>query len=622
MQVEIIVVDNASSDDSVEWLRPRFSHVTFIANTVNSGFAKACNQGMRLSTGDRVLFLNPDTIIPEDCLVGCLRLMDTHREAGAVGIRMIDGSGRFLKESKRSFPSPLTSFYKLSGLARLFPRSRMFSRYHLGHLSEDATNPVEVLSGAFMLIRRDVLEKTDGFDEAFFMYGEDIDLSYRIMQAGYVNYYFAGSHIIHFKGESTRKASANYVKQFYLAMSIFVRKHYGHQKAGLFNVIMHFAIWLRAALAAFARIIRRWALPLIDIGLVLISFFLMKYTWNVLVRTDINYEPRLLLVSFLSISVVYTGIAWYAGLYDAGIRKGAIWKTGLISTVVLLAMYSLLPEQYRFSRAIILLGSLLSILLIAVLRTILTSTGVLESRDDDAGGSIAIIGTAEEYDEVLRLIGVSGKSPAIMGRISVEPEDRAGLIFYKDVYQSPLAPNIRELICCTGAMSYRNFIDLVAAGHGRIPIRVHAAGSYSMVGSDSRNRNGDVLAEGPFLHLSDPYNRRLKRLIDLAIALLLLLLAPVHFIINAHPVAVLRNALLVTVGRLTWIGYSSAKGKPPGLPPLRPGVINAAGRPLSDSNATGLNAETTRLLDEFYARDHHASTDLRLILRSWQQLGN
>src|SRR5690606_17226107 len=136
----------------------------------------------------------------------------THTDAGALGVKMLDGAGNFLKESKRSFPSPLTSLFKLFGLARLFPGSKVFAKYHLGHLDENSNHEVDVLAGAFIMARKEVLDKVGGFDEKFFMYGEDVDLSFRIQQACYKNYYFAGTEIIHFKGESTKKGSLNYVR--------------------------------------------------------------------------------------------------------------------------------------------------------------------------------------------------------------------------------------------------------------------------------------------------------------------------------------------------------------------------------------------------------------------------
>ena len=240
---EIIVVDNQSTDGSIEYLKHRFPEVQFVVNDINDGFAKASNKGLGFSHGRYILFLNPDTLLSENTLEKCISFFEFNKDAGALGVKMIDGSGKFLKESKRSFPSPSTSFYKLFGLSRLFPRSKIFSRYYAGHLDKNKNHEVDVLAGAFMLIRKEVADKLAGFDEDFFMYGEDIDLSYRIQESGYKNYYLAETEIIHFKGESTRRGSLNYVRMFYTAMSIFVKKHYGGTKAGLFNAALHIAIW-------------------------------------------------------------------------------------------------------------------------------------------------------------------------------------------------------------------------------------------------------------------------------------------------------------------------------------------------------------------------------------------
>src|SRR6185369_16745740 len=205
IDAEVLVIDNHSQDNSLDYLQPLFPCVKFISNDQNTGFAKACNQGWLLSKGKYVLFLNPDTIVVENCFSKSISFFESHPDAGAVGIRMLDGHGKFLKESKRAFPSPVTSLFKLFGFARVFPKSKTFSRYHLGHLNENENHEVDVLAGAFMMLRRKLLEEVGSFDEAFFMYGEDVDLSYRIQKAGYKNYYLAETSMLHFKGESTRK---------------------------------------------------------------------------------------------------------------------------------------------------------------------------------------------------------------------------------------------------------------------------------------------------------------------------------------------------------------------------------------------------------------------------------
>jgi GT2 family glycosyltransferase len=234
IQAEVIVVDNASTDNSIEHLQPLFPQFRFIANTVNEGFAKANNRGLAVCQGKFVLFLNPDTLLPPDSLVKCIDFLEIHPYAGALGVRMVDGKGAFLKESKRGFPTPLVSLFKLTGITGMFPRSPFFARYYLGHLAENRDHEVDVLSGAFMMVKKSVIERTGSFDERFFMYAEDIDLSYRIQHAGYKNFYFAGTTITHFKGGSTKK-DLKYVRLFYKAMAQFSKKYYGR---GFYSLLL------------------------------------------------------------------------------------------------------------------------------------------------------------------------------------------------------------------------------------------------------------------------------------------------------------------------------------------------------------------------------------------------
>ena len=220
----MFVVDNASADGTVEMVRRRFPEFNLIANDTNPGFAKANNQAAKEANGKYILFLNPDTLLPEDCLSECIRFLDSNPLAGACGLRMIDGSGQYLPESKRGHPTPWASFTKMTGLSSLFGSSRMFAGYYLGHLDSRQVQVVDALAGAFMMVPKKVLEETGGFDERFFMYAEDIDLSYRIRQLKYNNYYLPSPAIIHFKGESTDK-DVQYVSRFYTAMEQFVEKH-------------------------------------------------------------------------------------------------------------------------------------------------------------------------------------------------------------------------------------------------------------------------------------------------------------------------------------------------------------------------------------------------------------
>lgn len=249
IEAEIIVVDNNSADGSMEYLKPRFRSVTFLELPENLGFARANNKALAIAAGAFILFLNPDTIITANSINSSIQFLKQNGNAGAVGVQMIDGSGNFLPESKRAFPSPLTSFYKLTGLSALLPKSKIFNRYALGHLDKDEVQESPVLPGAFFMSRKSLLQQLKGFDESFFMYGEDIDLSYRIEKAGYRNYYLGNTAIVHFKGESTQRGSLNYTRQFYTAMLIFVQKHYSGRKAIGLQFFLRMAIFFRAMVA-------------------------------------------------------------------------------------------------------------------------------------------------------------------------------------------------------------------------------------------------------------------------------------------------------------------------------------------------------------------------------------
>lgn len=253
IHAEIFVVDNDSADNSCNMVRQKFPTVAIIENKENVGFSKANNQAIKLAQGEYILLLNPDTIIEDDSLSKALAFMDEHSDAGGLGVKMLDGYGKFLPESKRGLPTPAVAFYKVTGLSSLFPFSRRLGRYHLRYLDPDSIHAVDVLSGAFMLLRRSVLDVVGLLDEEYFMYGEDIDLSYRITQAGFKNYYFPLTTIIHYKGESTKKGSLNYVLLFYNAMYIFAHKHYRKSHTPLFCVLIKFAIYFMAAVSIFKR---------------------------------------------------------------------------------------------------------------------------------------------------------------------------------------------------------------------------------------------------------------------------------------------------------------------------------------------------------------------------------
>ncbi|MEO5945930.1 MAG: glycosyltransferase [Chitinophagaceae bacterium] len=617
MDAEIIVIDNNSSDNSIDYLTPKFPAVNFIANKENTGFAKACNQGLLQSKGNYILFLNPDTIVPEDCFTKCISFFETNKDVGAIGIRMLDGSGIFLKESKRSFPSPSTSLYKLFGLAKMFPHSKVFSRYHLGHLNENENNEVDVLAGAFMMIKKEVLDKTGGFDETFFMYGEDVDLSYRIQKAGYKNYYFADSSIIHFKGESTRKGSMNYVRMFYNAMSIFVRKHYGGSKAGLFSFLIHIAIWFRAGLTAIGSFIRKNGLPIIDAGLILLSFWLMKNIWNEYVRTDIHYENKLLWIAFPAYTVFYLIAAYYAGLYDRWYKWSELFRSSVVATIILLAAYAMLPEHYRFSRAIILFGAMLAFALISLLRWILVRLNVLNSnKDRDEHAQTVIAGSVTEFEATKQLLKDAGLQQRVLGRVAISADDDKGIGSVKKIQGLTSVIPFREIIFCQGTLSYAEIIEAIQQLPSSVTTKIHAHGTTSIVGSNSKDSSGEVVSKENGFKLSDPYTRRIKRLLDVSVSIFSVITFPVHFFFVKNPFSFFSNCLLVLFARKTWIGYAIPEKN---LPVLYDAIISCNGIPAN--NKQQLPKESLQMMDYWYARDYEPMNDLKLIKKMYRSLG-
>jgi O-antigen biosynthesis protein len=617
LQAEVIVVDNNSTDDSLAYLQPKFPWVRFIANTDNPGFGKANNQGVAIAKGDYILFLNPDTLVPEDCFAQCLAFMEQHADAGALGIKMLDGSGHFLPESKRAFPSPLTSFFKLTGMASLFPKSKLFARYHLGHICKNENHEVDVLAGAFMLLRKKVVEQTGAFDEQFFMYGEDVDLSYRIQKAGWKNYYFADSSIIHFKGESTKKGSLNYVRMFYQAMSLFVKKHYGGGRAAFFNVFIQIAIFLRAILTAIGQFIRWIGLPLIDAAIILSCLILVKIFWSTYVKPGLETVPAVIQISLPAFTILFILAGSIAGLYDKWYRPLRALYAMLVAIVINLAVYSLLNEQYRFSRGIILFGGIAAALCIILFRWILVSAKVISNLDENKEyRQTLVVASPAAFTETQQMMQDAGRNERILGRIS--PNENAGNSIGRLTQLDTLLESVpaKELIFCIDAsLSMKQTIEMLQQKR-RLRYKFHYYQTLSLVGSDSKDTTGETLLPQMAYKIGQPQYQRYKRVADVVWCLLFLISLPVHVLLVKKAGGFIANLFRVLGGSRTWVGYHFTASN---LPVIKPGIISPTAKPVAAMQE--LTPESLHTIDHWYARDYEWTDDVRLIIKGYRNLG-
>lgn len=254
---EIILVDNASHDGCAEQVQLEFPDVKVVVNEINLGFAKANNQGMRLAGGRYILLLNSDTVVQQDTIETMLRFMDEHPSIGAGGCKIILPDGSLDKACKRGFPTPSASFYYAFGFSKLFPRVPRFNQYQLGYLDPDQSYPVDCLVGAFMMVRREAYDQVGGLDEDFFMYGEDIDWCFRIKKAGWEIYYYPETHIIHYKGASSRKKPLKIIYEFHRAMVLFHKKHYKQQYSWIVNMLVYCGVWMKFSLSLISNYLLR-----------------------------------------------------------------------------------------------------------------------------------------------------------------------------------------------------------------------------------------------------------------------------------------------------------------------------------------------------------------------------
>jgi len=619
VDTEVFVVDNNSVDDSVSMVREKFPEVQLIANQDNPGFSIANNQAIREAKGEYVLLLNPDTLVEEDTFASCVTFMDAHPEAGGLGVRMIDGAGKFLPESKRGFPSPWVAFAKTFGLAKIFPSSPLFNHYHLGYLSEYETHEIEVLSGAFMFMRRSALDKVGLLDEAFFMYGEDIDLSYRIVQGGYKNYYLPETTIIHYKGESTKKGSLNYVKAFYQAMIIFARKHFQGGQARLFVAMLQAAIYLRAGMTLVSNAIRKVYLPVLEGILIYLGLIFLQNFWaNYHFQNPDYYEPSVRYLNFPLYVLIWLGSNFFAGAYDEPFRLRRLLRGLLMGTLILAATYGFLEQQYRSSRALILLGAvwafgatLATRMMLYFLRYKSLAIGQEQQR------RLVLIGSEEEASRALKLLQQANVRTNLVGRVAPTTKEAGTLGVLNQLDEIVRIYRIEELIFCSRDLPAQAIMKWMSTLGPRMLYKILPEDSLSIIGSHSKNHSGELYTIDVQFAIAQPLLRRNKRLLDMGLALFFLLLFPFLMLMVKTPLGFLKNILQVFIGQKSWVGYADAALSKELLPKIKQGVLN----PVLPLNISQPDEATVHRLNLLYAKDYQLWMDLDIVWKGRGELG-
>lgn len=400
---EIFVVDNNSNDGTEELFTQTRPHQTYIRNTTNAGFACGNNQALAQCTGEYVFLLNPDTVVQHDTFTAMADFMDAHPDTGMAGCKVLNPDGSLQQGCRRSFPTPWASFFKLSGLHRLFPKSRRMNAYNLSYLDPDEEAEVDAISGSFMCIRRTTLEQVGMLDEAFFMYGEDLDWCYRIRQAGWKIFYVPITRIIHFKGESSRGKGFRNIMPFYKSMHIFVRKHYRGRSFFLSDWLLTAGIVLWGVLEYGARFSRRFrgvVLQIVLMNIALLAGLLLRFK-GLVVLSPYNDERTYALI-FGMASVVWligfgtirlaTAIRMYLLRSLAGVTLGCL----------VLTSFTFFFKDYAYSRLVALYTWGIGALLIALWRGITFAVRNLTGKARKR--RILIVGTRATSERLLRLL--------------------------------------------------------------------------------------------------------------------------------------------------------------------------------------------------------------------------
>ncbi len=587
--VEVFVVDNDSVDGTCSVVKEKFPWVTLIENKENTGFSVANNQAIKISKGEYVLLLNPDTVLSENTFVDCIEYSDSNPKLGGLGVPMFDGSGTYLPESKRGIPTPWASMCRISGLYRLAPKSKKLNSYYAGHLKRNETAQTEILSGAFIWMRAETLKEVGLLDEQFFMYGEDIDLSWRIIKGGWENHYYAGTQIIHYKGESTKKGSLNYVSVFYKAMLIFAEKHFEGSQAAIYNWIIRIAIYARASLSVIKRLATDLFLPIVEgTALYATLYFFLQYYSS---QTGIEYNWFQSSLALGYYTLFWLFMLWLFCGYDKPWVPRRVMRGIFFGSISLIAVYGLLPESLRFSRAVLIFGTFSFTVIVSIGRIVFggwrlgkkVSNRLVVASEDEAKSIYSLLSSLEPKFKTVN------HSDEIMS-----PDDLSSLSDYVRIH------NIGEVIFSGRDVTASSIITSLSAVSGTTLCRIAWTDDGSVMGSGGLGPDPVTELDGAIYGVAA---RRYKRLLDISLSLLFIIVSPLFIIIGRSRWVV--NAFKVGFGFKTWVGMN--------IPGTTKGAFS---KPFVVLAVDSDDIRVRERLSLSYARQYNPFEDLKLVLNS------
>ncbi len=627
ISAEIIVVDNASDDGSVESIKEKFPSVKLIVNEKNVGFGAANNIAMLHASGKYFLLINPDTIVREDTFIKMISFFEQNPEAGIAGCKVLNADGSLQLACRRGFPGPWTSFTKVMGLSTLFPKSRLFARYNLTYLDENKTYEVDAVSGAFMMLRKEVYDKIGGFDQEFFMYGEDLDLCYRTQQAGYKVFYVHSTEIIHYKGESTKRSSMDETKVFYDAMHLFVRKHFS--SSFVVESILQSAILFRK-LIAFANVYKLAIVSMIadflifSIAALLGEHIYANQHWKGF--PDV-FKPWVYFIPAL----MQLFIGMMAGAYRKKTISNLRAALGLIYGLIFLSALTYFFKQFAFSRAVVLITYGLALVFFSFWRVAVKIIFKVGLEADSRKSRTLLVGSERKTEELAsKLRSTFTRLYQVVGLISLSRKNVGGWVgnfkilgAVDNIKKIISDERIDKVIFSSEDLSFNQMFSVVSECQGEnVEFLVAGRELDYLVGKSSVTMLDDIALLKVNYNISSFSRRATKRIFDLTLSIVILFLVyPFIYLFqkitskNSNFVQFILGVPKVFISRKSFVGPrdSSYRGD------LFVGKVGLTGLWFVE-DFLETDTEEIKKLDIFYAKNQNIWLDVEILGRTFSKM--